>query len=138
MFGVGSIPWSPLARGLVTRPLSDQSKRGETDWFIGRYKKGSTSDIINRFVLHCCWVSLILTIYEHCRIEEIAKKRGISMAQVNIAWILSKEGVSAPIVGTTNLDNLKDIVAGVNVKLTDEELKYLEEPYQPLAIVGHV
>ena len=50
MFGVGSIPWSPLARGLVTRPLSEQSKRGDTDWFIGRYKKGGTTDIINRLV----------------------------------------------------------------------------------------
>ncbi|KAF7794642.1 hypothetical protein EIP86_005779 [Pleurotus ostreatoroseus] len=119
MLGVGSIPWSPLARGLVTRPLSEQSKRGETDWFIGRYKKGSTSDIINR-------------------VEEIAKKRGISMAQVSIAWVLAKDSVTAPIIGTTNLDNLKDIIAGVNVKLTEEEIKYLEEPYLPLNIVGHV
>ena len=59
------------------------------------------------------------------------------MAQVNIAWILSKEGVTAPIVGTTNLDNLKDIIAGVHVKLTEEEIKYLGEPYQPLNILGH-
>ncbi|KAF7794643.1 hypothetical protein EIP86_005780, partial [Pleurotus ostreatoroseus] len=112
MFGVGSIPWSPLARGLVTRPLSEQSKRGDTDWFIGRYKKGGTTDIINR-------------------IEEIAKKRNISMAQVSIAWVLAKDGVTAPIVGTTNLDNLKDILGGVHVELTEEEIKYLEEPYQP-------
>ncbi|KAF7800162.1 hypothetical protein EIP86_011409 [Pleurotus ostreatoroseus] len=118
MFGVGSVPWSPLARGLVTRPLSEQSKRGETDGFIARYKSGNMPEIIRR-------------------IEEIAKKRDISMAQVNIAWILSKEGVTAPIVGTTNLDNLKDIIAGVHVKLTEEEIKYLGEPYQPLNILGH-
>lgn len=59
------------------------------------------------------------------------------MAQVGIAWILAKDGVTAPIVGTTNLDNLKDILAGLQVKLTDEEMKYLEEPYQPVSIVGH-
>lgn len=119
MFGVGSIPWSPLARGLITRPLSEQSKRGEVDWFISRYKKGATEGIINR-------------------VEEIANKRGVSMAQISIAWVLSKEGVTAPIVGTTNLDNLKDILGGVNVKLTEEEIKYLEEPYQPVAIAGHM
>lgn len=52
MFGVGCIPWSPLARGLVTRPLRGQSKRGDTDWFIGRYKQGGTEDIINRFAFY--------------------------------------------------------------------------------------
>ncbi|THH00507.1 hypothetical protein EW026_g2027 [Hermanssonia centrifuga] len=118
MFGVGSIPWSPLARGLITRPLSKQSLRGQTDWFIDRYNKGNTTDIVNR-------------------IEEIAKKRDVSMAQIGVAWVLSKEGVTAPIVGTTNLDNLKDIIAGANVKLTEEEIKYLEEPYQPLNVIGH-
>ncbi|PSR70431.1 hypothetical protein PHLCEN_2v13682 [Hermanssonia centrifuga] len=59
------------------------------------------------------------------------------MAQIGVAWVLSKEGVTAPIVGTTNLDNLKDIIAGANVKLTEEEIKYLEEPYQPLNVIGH-
>ena len=60
------------------------------------------------------------------------------MAQVSIAWVLAKDGVTAPIVGTTNLDNLKDILGGVHVKLTEEEIKYLEEPYQPVNILGHV
>jgi len=119
LFGVGSIPWSPLARGLLTRPLTDQTKRGKTDWTISKYSAAQgTSEIM-------------------ARVEEIAKKRGISMAQVGIAWILSKDGVSAPIVGTTSLKNLEDIIAGVNVKLTDEETKYLEEPYKPQDIIGH-
>ncbi|KAJ3514791.1 hypothetical protein NLJ89_g2162 [Agrocybe chaxingu] len=118
-FGVGSIPWSPLARGLLTRPVSGQSKRGDTDWFISRYSEApGTNEIIGR-------------------VEEVAKKRGISMAQVSIAWILSKEGVSAPIVGTTSLKNLEDIIAGVHAKLTDEEIKFLEEPYKPQNIIGH-
>ncbi|CDO77873.1 hypothetical protein BN946_scf184287.g4 [Trametes cinnabarina] len=118
LFGVGSIPWSPLARGLLTRPIGEESKRGTTDWFIGRYKNESTADIVSR-------------------VEELAKRKGISMAQLAIAWVLSKPGVSAPIVGTTNLSNLEDILGGIDVKLTEEEIKYLEEPYKPMAITGH-
>jgi len=118
-FGVGSIPWSPLARGLATRPLTDKTTRGESDWAIGRYFAGPGTEAILG------------------RVEEIAKKRGISMAQVSISWILSKDGVSAPIVGTTSLKNLEDIIAGVHVKLTEEEIKYLEEPYKPTHIFGH-
>jgi len=118
MFGVGSIPWSPLARGLLTRPLSKQSLRGETDWFLPRYRQGSTDSIVDR-------------------IEEIASKKGVSMAQVATAWVLAKESVTAPIVGTTNLDNLKDLIDAVNLKLTPEEIKFLEEPYRPVQVVGH-
>ncbi|KAI0933395.1 hypothetical protein AcV5_005549 [Taiwanofungus camphoratus] len=119
MFGVGAIPWSPLARGVLARPLGEQTKRGQTDQFVGHYKDSvGTPEIVKR-------------------VEEIAKKKGISMAQVSIAWSLSKEGVTAPIVGTTSLDNLKDIIGAVNVTLTADEIKYLEEPYRPLAIDGH-
>ncbi|KAF8201004.1 aryl-alcohol dehydrogenase, partial [Pholiota molesta] len=118
-FGVGSIPWSPLARGLVTRPLTEKTKRGDSDWAIKRYFEApGTEGILSR-------------------VEEIAKKRDISMAQVGIAWVLSKDGVSAPIVGTTSLKNLEDIIAGVHVKLTEEEIKYIEEPYKPTNIFGH-
>ncbi|KAJ3482871.1 hypothetical protein NLI96_g6682 [Meripilus lineatus] len=125
MFGVGSIPWSPLARGLLTRPLSAQSTRGETDCvfnssnrFIKNYQSDATTEIINR-------------------VEEIAKKRGISMAQVAVAWCLSKEGVTAPIVGTTKLENLQDIIDALEVKLTDEEIKHLEDAYKTRAVLGH-
>jgi len=118
-FGVGSIPWSPLARGLLTRPLKEQTKRSSTDLFIKRYSESPQ----------------MATIID--RVEEVAKKKGISMAQVNIAWLLSKEGVTAPIIGTTSLDNLQDIIAGVGVTLTEDEIKYLEESYQPRSIFGH-
>ncbi|KAH9890432.1 NADP-dependent oxidoreductase domain-containing protein [Cubamyces lactineus] len=122
LFGVGSIPWSPLARGLLARPLGAQkdTKRGSSDMFIGAYnKEGSgTPEILKR-------------------VEEFAKKKNVSMAQIAIAWILAKDGVTAPIVGTTSLENLKDIIAGVHVKLTEDELKYLEEPYVPLPINGY-
>ncbi|KAH9857418.1 aryl-alcohol dehydrogenase [Lenzites betulinus] len=119
-FGVGSIPWSPLARGALTRPLSatKDTKRGATDKFVSGYNKGGSPEIINR-------------------VEELAKKKDVTMAQIAIAWILAKDGVTAPIVGTTSLDNLKDLIAGVHVKLTDEEIKYLEEPYNPQPIIGH-
>ncbi|KAJ7174193.1 NADP-dependent oxidoreductase domain-containing protein [Mycena crocata] len=120
-FGVGSIPWSPLARGALSRPLSQQqTKRGSSDVFPASfYTQSSASQaIVNR-------------------VEEIAKKRGISMAQVAVAWVLSKDGVSAPIVGTTSLDNLADIIGALHIKLTEEEIKLLEEPYQPMAIFGH-
>ncbi|KAJ7906908.1 NADP-dependent oxidoreductase domain-containing protein [Mycena leptocephala] len=116
-FGVGSIPWSPLARGALTRPLSSgQSKRSETDWLSANFYASSSAgkEIVNR-------------------VEEIAKKRGISMAQVAVAWVF----VSAPIVGTTSLANLADIIGAIHVQLTEEEIKSLEEPYQPMAVVGH-
>ncbi|KAJ7126782.1 aryl-alcohol dehydrogenase [Mycena epipterygia] len=112
-FGVGAIPWSPLARGALTRPLATQQQR-KTD--------REATDAV----------------------EEVAKKRGISMAQVSVAWALGKEGVCAPTVGTTSLKNLADIIGepnsprnNRNTNLTEDEVKYLEEPYQPMAIIGH-
>jgi len=117
--GVGAIPWSPLARGLLTRPMDVETTRGSTDWFIGRYAAASgTEEIIKR-------------------VEQVANKKKISMAQVAIAWSLAKEGVSASIVGTTSLRNLEDIIAGIHVVLDAEEIKLLEEPYKPTAVIGH-
>ncbi|THH13537.1 hypothetical protein EW146_g6692 [Bondarzewia mesenterica] len=120
MFDVGAIPWSPLARGLLTRPLNSQTKRTESDpYALGYPPESGAHHIINR-------------------VEEISKKRGISMAQVALAWMISKEGVSAPIVGPTSLKNLHDLIEGVHVKLTEEEIKYLEEPYKSQAVRGHM
>jgi aryl-alcohol dehydrogenase-like predicted oxidoreductase len=70
-------------------------------------------------------------------VEEIANKRGVSMAQISLAWVLTKEVVTAPIIGTTSLDKLKDLIDAVDIKLSEEEVKYLEEPYKPTAIIGH-
>ncbi|KAK7018253.1 Aldo-ket-red domain-containing protein [Favolaschia claudopus] len=119
-FGVGSIPWSSIARGALSRPLSQQSKRSETDLFTANnyIRTDGNKEIVNR-------------------VEEIAKKRGVSMARVAVAWVLSKDGVSAPIVGTTSLANLTDIIGAIDVKLTEEEIKSLEEPYTPLPVFGH-
>jgi len=120
MMGVGCIPWSPLARGFLTRPLDQQTKRGETDRMIGGYSKAheGNSEIVRR-------------------VEALAKKKNISMAQIALAWCMSKDPVSAPIVGTTNLSNLEDLVGAVDVTLTEEEIKELEEPYAPQAVFGH-
>ncbi|KAJ7273935.1 NADP-dependent oxidoreductase domain-containing protein [Mycena rebaudengoi] len=125
-FGVGSIPWSPLARGALCRPLAQQNTptaRGGSDiWPASLYVSSDASkEVVNRQEL----------------VEQIAKKRGISMAEVSIAWMLTKNTVSAPIVGTTSLANLADIVGAVHIKLTEEEVKRLEEPYQPVAVFGH-
>ncbi|KAF7782969.1 hypothetical protein Agabi119p4_2345 [Agaricus bisporus var. burnettii] len=120
-FGVGSIPWSPLGRGLLARPLAQRQEttRGQTDGILPIYDgRQGTDEIVNR-------------------VEEVSKKRGISMAQVAIAWTLSKEVVSAPIVGTTSIKNLEDIIAGANVVLTPDEIKYLEEPYKAQSTIGH-
>ncbi|OXH42750.1 hypothetical protein J004_06533 [Cryptococcus neoformans] len=70
-------------------------------------------------------------------IEQIAEKRGISMAQVALAWSLSKEYITAPIVGTTSLDKLKDLLGAINLKLTQEEKKAIEEHYVPQDVTGH-
>ncbi|KEP49402.1 putative aryl alcohol dehydrogenase [Rhizoctonia solani 123E] len=120
MFGVGSIPWSPLGRGRLARPLSQQTARESKDSWIAVSKTQTDAEnaIINR-------------------VEALAAAKGISMAQISVAWMLSKDPVAAPIVGTTSLKNLEDILGGIHVKLTGEEIKSLEEPYQAQAIIGH-
>ncbi|KAJ7774942.1 NADP-dependent oxidoreductase domain-containing protein [Mycena metata] len=90
-FKVGSIPWSPLGRGLLTRPISEQSKRGNVDRMIKSYHNDATTAIVDR-------------------VEEISKKRGVSMAQLALAWVMAKDGVTAPIVGSTSLDNLNELL----------------------------
>ena len=117
-FGVACIPWSPLARGITTRPLDSQSTaRKETDMSAKGYYEGpATNAIVGR-------------------IEEVAKKLNLTMAQVSLGWIMAKS--TAPIIGTTSLKNLEDLIGAVHVKLSDEDMKYLEEPYLPRGIAGH-
>ena len=68
-------------------------------------------------------------------VEELAKRKGVTMGQVSLAWILTK--VTAPIVGTTSVEKLADLIGALEVKLSEEEIKYLEEEYKPLAVSGH-
>ncbi|KAJ1305649.1 hypothetical protein OPQ81_000645 [Rhizoctonia solani] len=120
MFGVGMIPWSPLSQGVLSRPYSQTSLRAQTSMAAGMWKK--TKEDNKEVIL---------------RLEQIAKARGISMAQVAIAWSLSKDVITAPIIGTTNLKNLEDTIGALNVKLTDEEVRQLEEPYAAQIIQGY-
>ncbi|VDC05740.1 unnamed protein product [Peniophora sp. CBMAI 1063] len=109
-FGVACIPWSPLARGVVTHPLSHTTTRTSTDAGQKTYEGGATNAIVTR-------------------VEEVAKKLDLSMAQVGLGWIMAKS--TAPIVGSTSLKNLEELIHSVNVKLSDEDINYLEEPYVP-------
>ncbi|KAH9042780.1 aryl-alcohol dehydrogenase [Lactarius pseudohatsudake] len=118
-FGVGIIPWSPLARGLLTRPFKtdEVSARGGTDSLLAGYLEGvGTQEIVNR-------------------VEEISKKRGISMAKVTLAWSLTR--VTAPIIGSTSIKNLEELIDGTEITLTQEEIQYLEEPYKARSVMGH-
>jgi len=118
-FGVGIIPWSPLARGLLTRPFKtdEVTTRGNTDLLLSGYLEGvGTEEIVNR-------------------VAEISKKRGISMAHVSLAWSLTR--VTAPVIGSTNLKNLEELINGTEITLTQEEIQYLEEPYKARSVMGH-
>lgn len=117
---IGVIPWSPLARGRLTRDWDEQSARSETDEF-GKSLYSKTADA-DRIVID--------------RVAEIASTRGIPRAQVALAWVLQKEPVTAPIVGATKPHHLEDAVAALSVKLTPGEVASLEEPYVPHPILG--
>jgi aryl-alcohol dehydrogenase-like predicted oxidoreductase len=118
--GVGVIPWSPLARGRLTRDWDDTSARSETDAF-GKtlYEKSAEAD---KMVVE--------------RVAEVAAARGMPRAQVALAWLLGKSEITAPIVGATKLTHLTDALAAVSVKLTADEITTLEEPYRPHAVSG--
>ena len=118
--GIGVIPWSPLARGRLTRDWDASTARTETDNF-GRSLYEGTAEADRKVVE---------------RVAEVAGRRGVPRAQVALAWVLQKSEISAPIVGATKLQHLEDAVAALAVKLSDEEIRALEEPYVPHAVVG--
>lgn len=120
--GIGVIPYSPLASGRLTRDWSAESTlRSETDQIQKmKYEAASEND---RPVVE--------------RVAELAQKHGVARAHIALAWLLQKEPVTAPIVGATKISHLEDAVAALSVRLTAEEVAYLEEPYQPHRIVGH-
>jgi aryl-alcohol dehydrogenase-like predicted oxidoreductase len=120
--GVGVIPYSPLASGrLVRDPGSESTLRSETDQ-VARSKYDHSAEH-DRHVI--------------ARVAELAEKHGVPRAQIALAWLLQKPGVTAPIVGATRLDQLEQAVGALEVKLEAEEIAYLEEPYVPHSIVGH-
>jgi len=117
--GIGSIPWSPLARGRLTRAWNEQTNRSENDEF-GRSLYGEVDKPIVDTVI------------------DIAAKRGVTPAQVALAWVLSKPAVSSPIVGATKAQHLSDAVAALEFELDETEIKSLESNYQPHGVVGFV
>jgi aryl-alcohol dehydrogenase-like predicted oxidoreductase len=118
--GVGVIPWSPLARGRLTRPFDATTARTETDAF-GRtlYAKTVAAD---RRVIEA--------------VQRLAARLGVPMARVALAWVLRKPEISAPIIGATRIEQLDEAVAALSLKLSDADAAELEAPYVPHAVVG--
>jgi aryl-alcohol dehydrogenase-like predicted oxidoreductase len=118
--GVGVIPWSPLARGRLTRDWGEATNRSERDALGARlYNESTDRQIVER-------------------VTEVAGDRGVPRAQVALAWMLSKQVVTAPIIGATKPHHLDDAIAAVDVELSPEEIKRLEEPYAPHDVVGYM
>jgi aryl-alcohol dehydrogenase-like predicted oxidoreductase len=119
--GIGVIPWSPLARGRLTRDWRESSLRHETDQFAGKLYN-STADADHKVI---------------DRVAEIATNRGVPRAQVALAWVAQKSPVTAPIVGAGKVAHLEDAMAALSLNLAPEEIAALEEPYVPHAVAGH-
>src|SRR5215211_2037072 len=116
--GVGILPWSPLARGLLAGPGDRQTTRARTDPYLDSlYRPDLDVGVIDRAA-------------------EVAAERGVPTAQVALAWLLHKPGVTAPIVGATRLEHLEDALAAEQLSLSGEEMARLEEPYVPHPVSG--
>ncbi|USZ72757.1 aldo/keto reductase [Natronosalvus halobius] len=119
---IGVLPWSPLARGYLTRPDErvDTTTRGDAEeqLYAHPYREGGGREINER-------------------VEELAEDKGLTMAQVSLAWLLHQEWVDAPIVGTTSVEHLEQAVEALDVSLSRSDIEYLEEPYEPVCVSGH-
>jgi aryl-alcohol dehydrogenase-like predicted oxidoreductase len=116
--GIGVIPWSPLARGRLTRPWDAQTARTDTDEFGSRLYRPEDRTVVER-------------------VAELAAKRSVKPAQVALAWLSGRAPVTSPIVGVTSAAHLADAVASLDVTLDADEVASLEEPYQPHEVAGH-
>ena len=120
--GIGLIPWSPLARGFLAgrykRDKTPDSVRYKSDeFFAPRYFKQEDYDVVER-------------------VEELAKEKGVSMAQVAISWVLHKD-IVAPIIGATKVEHVDEAASALELKLSSDDMKRLEEPYKPHWTIGH-
>ncbi|MGZ6968333.1 MAG: aldo/keto reductase [Acidimicrobiia bacterium] len=120
--GIGVIPWSPLARGVLagnrTRSGDKSTTRAQTDPFTDYLYSEGDFDVVDR-------------------VAEVAKERGVAPAQVALAWLLHRPGVTAPIIGATKLGHLEDAIAAEQLELSEDEMKRLEAPYVPHPVLGH-
>jgi aryl-alcohol dehydrogenase (NADP+) len=121
--GVGLIPWSPMARGFFAgdrkRDGSGETSRSNSDPFA----KGLYFRDEDFAVADCA--------------REVAQERGVTGSQIALAWVLSKPHINSPIIGATKMDHLEQAIATLDLKLTEDEVKRLEEPYEPHPILGH-
>ena len=121
--GIGLIPWSPMARGFFAgnrkRGGGGKTVRSQTDPFADQlYFRDEDFSVAERAA-------------------EVAKARGVTASQIALAWVLSKSYITAPIVGSTKMEHLDQSIAALDIKLTEEEIKRLEEPYRPHPVLGH-
>jgi len=121
--GIGILPWSPLARGFLTRAPKagekDQTIRAQTDDYAkSMYYRENDYKTLDRVL-------------------ELAKRRGVTPAQVSMAWMLHKPGITAPIIGASKMSHLEEAVQSLEIELSSEEMSFLEEPYQPHPVLGH-
>ncbi len=116
--GIGMIPWSPLARGLLARgTLDNTTSRSESDGLIKWYQLPQDKEIV-------------------ARVAAVAQQHGATPAQIALAWMLSKPAITAPIVGVSKLNHLDDMAASVDIRLSPEETEQLEQPYQARPTIG--
>jgi 1-deoxyxylulose-5-phosphate synthase len=116
--GIGVLPWSPLARGMLAGGRDRETTRAGSDRFAGYLYDDTDSVVVDA-------------------VREVADERGLAPAQIALAWLLRNPAVTAPIVGATKLGHLEDAVAAVDVALDDEEVERLEAPYRPHPVRGH-
>lgn len=119
--GVGLMTWSPLARGKLARPVGTETQRSNTDE-INKKLFSNTIEADNRVIRS---------------VSQVADERGVPMAQIALAWVLRKPEVSSPIVGASRPDQLNDAIAALDIELSDEEIRILEEHYVPHSVMGH-
>ncbi len=121
--GVGLIPWSPLARGFLagnrTHEKSGETTRAKTDNLAHKYYYQDTDfEVLDRAI-------------------QLGQRQGVSSAQIALAWMLHKPGITAPIIGASKMRHLEQAIAALDIQLGDVEITYLEEPYQPHLVLGH-
>jgi len=123
---IGLIPWSPLARGFLAgnRKANEDKQKAET-------ARARTDDFAHKMYYRPSDFTVV------DRVTEVAEARGVKNAQIALAWMLAKPGVSAPIIGASKPYQLDDALAAMELKLTQEEMKRLEEPYEPHPVLGH-
>jgi aryl-alcohol dehydrogenase (NADP+) len=129
--GIGLIPWSPLARGFLAGNRSRATNDTQSKKDQGETLRSKTDD----FAHSLYYRDSDFTVVD--RITEIAQKRGVNNAQVALAWMLSKPEISAPIIGASKMSHLEDALKALEIKLDPDEIKALEEPYEPHPILGH-